>query len=141
MFLTLFLSLLYCDPCCLLSPLRNVTSDAQVTDKPSPFCLPSLTSSLATSKTALYALSPSHRSFTIANPYSALSKSSYINRTAVKLANLDYLFKLVAKDCVFVDLCAGPGGFVEYIVEKTEGRCEGYAITLSGVQVWILVIK
>ncbi|KAI9352301.1 FtsJ-like methyltransferase-domain-containing protein [Zopfochytrium polystomum] len=94
------------------------------------------------------------RARALANPHESVAKSVFVNRSAVKLANLDALLLLVrrrdgkddkdGKDGVdhddgdkvddaswpssawadararrslrFADLCAGPGGFVEYLL-------------------------
>ncbi|KAJ3273681.1 FtsJ methyltransferase domain-containing protein 2, partial [Terramyces sp. JEL0728] len=63
------------------------------------------------------------------NPFEKTT-SIFINRSAVKLAELDYLYQL--KCSSFVDLCGGPGGFSEYLVWKYKAK--GYGITLRGNQ-------
>jgi 23S rRNA U2552 (ribose-2'-O)-methylase RlmE/FtsJ len=52
-----------------------------------------------------------------------------MNRAAVKLANLDSLFELTNSCRTFVDLCGGPGGFVEYLLWKSK-EIQGWGITL-----------
>lgn len=66
------------------------------------------------------------------NPYEKIGKEIFQNRAAMKMANLDSLFGLVREDIVsermsalpmfiphpldtYADICAGPGGFTEYI--------------------------
>uniref|UniRef100_A0A7S4GDQ9 Cap-specific mRNA (nucleoside-2'-O-)-methyltransferase 1 n=1 Tax=Eutreptiella gymnastica TaxID=73025 RepID=A0A7S4GDQ9_9EUGL len=58
------------------------------------------------------------------NPYERLGKSCFNNKFAVKMANLDSLFNLLneikllpGEEALRVaDVCAGPGGFSEYIL-------------------------
>lgn len=73
--------------------------------------------------------------------------SMFVNRSAIKIANIDALlnFSLISvreDTCnsasdpfVFVDLCAAPGGFSEYIMYRCETKempCRGYAMSLTG---------
>ena len=79
------------------------------------------------------------RARTVTNPYEKLRSSGFINRAAVKLANIDWVFKLYKPrdpktnqgpdELVFADLCGGPGGFVEYL-QKVYPRARGYGLTL-----------
>ena len=81
-----------------------------------------------------------------ANRYEGLGKGCFLNRSAMKLVNLDYEFALVApfqtedpeddieqRIFTFVDLCGGPGGFIEYCVLKCRHErtsCLGFGMTL-----------
>ena len=60
------------------------------------------------------------------NPFEDISKSVFINRAAVKLANCDAIFNFTEakggsllpfgdKNLIFCDLAGGPGGFTQYI--------------------------
>ena len=94
---------------------------------------------------------------TICNPYESLGNrnqkkkkrksrgglSQYVNRSAIKLANIDALseYSLTSwphetdRNFVFVDLCGAPGGFSEYIMyRRTEfsNPCYGFGMSLSG---------
>ncbi|KAL0233882.1 hypothetical protein PCE1_002387 [Barthelona sp. PCE] len=58
-----------------------------------------------------------------ANPFGIIKKEVFVNRAAVKLAEIDAQFKIMerfpAKErdtLVFNDLCGGPGGFSEYLM-------------------------
>ncbi|KAJ3281575.1 FtsJ methyltransferase domain-containing protein 2, partial [Blyttiomyces sp. JEL0837] len=70
----------------------------------------------------------------------------FVNRSAVKLANLDHLVGLLASNSGggkwgFADLCAGPGGFTEYVLWRMDqwGReCVGLGITLRGEQDFVV---
>eukprot|EP01041_Mallomonas_annulata_P002778 gene2778-5471_t len=62
------------------------------------------------------------------NPYECLGKGPsrcFINRSAMKLANIDNIFHFIPSYSTktetpfkFLDLCGGPGGFVEYILQR-----------------------
>jgi len=60
------------------------------------------------------------------NKYECLGKGPYkcfMNRSAMKFANLDYAFNLIerryeTKTMVYLDICGGPGGFVEYLFSR-----------------------
>jgi 23S rRNA U2552 (ribose-2'-O)-methylase RlmE/FtsJ len=67
-----------------------------------------------------------------ANPCERIRNSRFMNRAAVKLANLDSLYQF--SSChTFLDLCGGPGGFVEYLLWKSKD-VSGWGITLHGNQ-------
>lgn len=64
----------------------------------------------------------------------------FINRSAMKMVNIDNIFNIVNKYSQnsglfsFVDLCGGPGGFSEYLVTQCstlEIRAKGFAMSLS----------
>ncbi|KAG9389787.1 FtsJ-like methyltransferase [Carpediemonas membranifera] len=76
-----------------------------------------------------------------ANPYENCKKDIFINRAAVKLMNIDHLFKLTSslrKDAgagqlVCADVCAGPGGFTEYMFWRMgPERLLQFGMTLKG---------
>ena len=97
------------------------------------------------------------------NCYEGIGKGCFLNRSAMKLVNLDFEFSLIEirrrheqlnntyltdqnqKDTdidvdqplhfSFVDLCGGPGGFIEYIVLKS--RYCNYAVTGFGMSLLI----
>ena len=68
--------------------------------------------------------------------------SSFINRSAVKLANIDALLDFTLTRChywepfLFVDLCGAPGGFSEYLLhrclEQGVPYAVGYGMSLNG---------
>lgn len=57
-----------------------------------------------------------------------IQMNGYINRCFLKIAEIDYLcnYELSSNLDIFVDLCAGPGGFTEYLNSKN-WRTFGYA--------------
>ncbi|KAJ3414789.1 FtsJ methyltransferase domain-containing protein 2 [Chytridiales sp. JEL 0842] len=82
------------------------------------------------------------------NAYEYLGKSVFINRSAVKMANLDKAGSFIASwvesngndtstPLYFADLCSGPGGFSEYMLWRCSRlgiKCKGWGITLRGDQ-------
>jgi cap1 methyltransferase len=68
--------------------------------------------------------------------------SMFINRSAIKLANIDALMNFALTKCApnkpfsFVDLCGAPGGFSEYLLYRCRRRgipfCSGYGMSLMG---------
>ena len=67
-----------------------------------------------------------------------LNKDLFVNRSAIKLANIDALldFSLVPEDSMtFVDLCGAPGGWSEYIMHRCKKKgvsYRGYGMSLIG---------
>eukprot|EP00039_Didymoeca_costata_P007461 m.100277 g.100277 ORF g.100277 m.100277 type:complete len:768 (+) comp13696_c0_seq5:319-2622(+) len=74
-----------------------------------------------------------------ANPFEAVKKEFFgTSRAAVKMANLDavYDFMFTGNDknatVYFADICAGPGGFTEYVLWRKRWRAKGFGLTLVG---------
>lgn len=66
------------------------------------------------------------------NLFELIYKNKFINRSAIKLANINYLFdNIFTKQKTFADVCAGPGGFTEYILKKSNYKTKGFGITLK----------
>ena len=77
-----------------------------------------------------------------ANPYETIRGAIFQNRAAMKMAEMDasfdYMFtehKDRKKDDVgdllyFSDICAGPGGFSEYVLWKEKWQAKGFGFTL-----------
>lgn len=86
----------------------------------------------------------------LCNPFEVLGEGRrgglnrhFINRSAVKLANMDYLLNWRLTQLPpgessfrFVDLCGAPGGFSEYLIQRCQRRhvpaCSGYGMSLLG---------
>jgi hypothetical protein len=86
------------------------------------------------------------------NPFEPLGRHRFINRSAMKMANLDFLFQWTQhsreeEPFVFADVCGGPGGFSEYLLWRLTGASDtqacnatvqqqrtavGFGITLKG---------
>lgn len=83
------------------------------------------------------------------NPYESLGKLGYINRAAVKLAEIDTDYLSVVTPSIpgslsisrapttFADIAGGPGGFTQYLQHKYP-QIVGYGITLPGDLTWRL---
>ncbi|KAJ3108721.1 FtsJ methyltransferase domain-containing protein 2 [Phlyctochytrium planicorne] len=119
------------------------------------FCIAPMVTSLHKIKTQASSLTP--QAFTNgrrkSNPHETINRSVFVNRSAVKLASIDTLFQspspndpnpfkgfvLSGKNGKFrfADVCAGPGGFVEYLLWRSnEAGIDGagWGMTLRGEQ-------
>ncbi|EFC46258.1 predicted protein [Naegleria gruberi] len=77
------------------------------------------------------------------NPYEKIGKSIFQNRAAVKLANIDLVTDLTSETSLprlveengvlyFADICAGPGGFTEYLYYRYKtSKAKGWGFTLK----------
>ncbi|CAL8111218.1 unnamed protein product [Orchesella dallaii] len=81
------------------------------------------------------------------NPFEAVGKGPFICRAGMKMANLDAILSFAitqptsaSKNVVigpnelfyFADVCAGPGGFSEYILFRKNWIGKGFGMTLKG---------
>ncbi|TRY72418.1 hypothetical protein TCAL_09545, partial [Tigriopus californicus] len=84
---------------------------------------------------------------TRSNPFESIRRGIFLNRAAMKMANLDAVFdwmftkprnkedeSIVMSDepLWFADVCSGPGGFSEYILWRRGWRSKGFGFTLKG---------
>ncbi|CAH2262824.1 jg9198 [Pararge aegeria aegeria] len=80
------------------------------------------------------------------NPYETIGSVIFLNRAAVKMANMDSVFDFMftkpqkkngenaVEDLLyFADVCAGPGGFSEYVLFRRGWRAKGFGFTLKGL--------
>lgn len=89
------------------------------------------------------------RARTRSNPYEMIRGAFFLNRAAMKMANMDHVFDYMftnPKDCqgvplikeydaellYFADVCAGPGGFSEYVLWRRKWHAKGFGMTLKG---------
>ncbi|KAM3603437.1 uncharacterized protein V6R79_022484 [Siganus canaliculatus] len=89
------------------------------------------------------------RARTRSNAYEMIRGGIFLNRAAMKMSNIDHCFdnmftnpkdshgKSLTKDregelLYFGDVCAGPGGFSEYILWKRRWHAKGFGMTLKG---------
>uniref|UniRef100_A0A7M4EUI6 Cap-specific mRNA (nucleoside-2'-O-)-methyltransferase 1 n=1 Tax=Crocodylus porosus TaxID=8502 RepID=A0A7M4EUI6_CROPO len=89
------------------------------------------------------------RARTRSNPYEMIRGVFFLNRAAMKMANMDYVFdnmftnpkdshgKPLIKErdaelLYFADVCAGPGGFSEYVLWRRKWHAKGFGMTLKG---------
>lgn len=74
------------------------------------------------------------------NPYEAIGRGRFLNRSAMKLVNMDHVFRLTTPSIpsdvfTFADICGGPGGFSEYLLWKhsqLQQPVHGFGISLRG---------
>lgn len=79
-----------------------------------------------------------------ANVFETIRNAFFMNRAALKMANIDaiteFMFTSLDYDLVhkrdgpyyFADVCAGPGGFTEYILWRKNWCYKGFGFTLKG---------
>ncbi|KAM6905732.1 cap-specific mRNA (nucleoside-2'-O-)-methyltransferase 1 isoform 1-T1 [Lycodopsis pacificus] len=89
------------------------------------------------------------RARTRSNPYETIRGGIFLNRAAMKMSNIDHCFdqmftnpkdsqgRPLTKDrdgelLYFGDVCAGPGGFSEYILWRRRWHAKGFGMTLKG---------
>ncbi|XP_076874850.1 cap-specific mRNA (nucleoside-2'-O-)-methyltransferase 1 [Brachyhypopomus gauderio] len=89
------------------------------------------------------------RARTRSNPYETIRGAFFLNRAAMKMANMDHVFdymftnpkdssgKPLIRDKMsellyFGDVCAGPGGFSEYVLWRKHWHAKGFGMTLKG---------
>uniref|UniRef100_A0A3Q4BLC1 Cap-specific mRNA (nucleoside-2'-O-)-methyltransferase 1 n=1 Tax=Mola mola TaxID=94237 RepID=A0A3Q4BLC1_MOLML len=115
------------------------------------FCSEDLLHTLLRCKTVFDSLEGEEmrRARTRSNPYEMIRGGIFLNRAAMKMGNIDYCFdnmftnpkdsqgKPLTKDregelLYFGDVCAGPGGFSEYILWKRRWHAKGFGMTLKG---------
>ncbi|XP_076643921.1 cap methyltransferase 1 [Halictus rubicundus] len=79
------------------------------------------------------------RARTRSNPYETIRGAFFLNRAAVKMANIDKAcnFMFTNPDLqdnellYFADVCAGPGGFSEYVLWRKQWHAKGFGFTLK----------
>lgn len=79
------------------------------------------------------------------NPFETIKGGIFLNRAAMKMANMDKVFDFMftkPKDqngvdmvdqnnlLYFADVCAGPGGFSEYVLWRHKWKAKGFGFTL-----------
>lgn len=87
------------------------------------------------------------RARTKSNPFETIRGNIFQNRAAVKMANMDSMFDFMFTNPVdedgksligdndllyFADVCAGPGGFSEYVLYRKKWESKGFGFTLKG---------
>merc|ERR1740128_82100 len=81
------------------------------------------------------------------NPFETIRGAFFLNRAALKMANIDTVFDFMFTDpknqdgspvlsstdlLYFADVCAGPGGFSEYVLWRKKWEAKGFGFTLKG---------
>src|SRR5579872_1804532 len=80
----------------------------------------------------------------LANPFEGIGRSIFMNRAAIKLANMDAIYGFtghqtglalltVPEKITYCDVAAGPGGFTEYLQWRAPSSI-GYGMTLKGIK-------
>ncbi|XP_074640055.1 cap-specific mRNA (nucleoside-2'-O-)-methyltransferase 1-like [Tubulanus polymorphus] len=87
------------------------------------------------------------RARTRSNPYETIRGGIFQNRAAMKMANMDAISDFMFTDpkdkdgmssvekgelLYFADICAGPGGFSEYVLWRRQCTAKGFGMTLRG---------
>ncbi|XP_011505620.1 PREDICTED: cap-specific mRNA (nucleoside-2'-O-)-methyltransferase 1 [Ceratosolen solmsi marchali] len=77
---------------------------------------------------------------TRSNPFETIRGSIFLNRAAVKMANIDKACNFMFTEppnvksnelLYFADVCAGPGGFSEYVLWRKKWHAKGFGFTLK----------
>lgn len=111
------------------------------------FCDPEILNKILDSKTVFDTLRSEdmRRARTKSNPYETIRSNIFQNRAAVKMANMDSMFdvmftnpldedgvSMIKDDLLyFADVCAGPGGFSEYVLYRKQWQAKGFGFTLK----------
>lgn len=108
------------------------------------FCDPKILEQILKSKTIFDKLDKNEmrKARTRSNPYELIRSAGFLNRGAVKMANMDkacdFMFTKPKVPCTdptellyFADVCAGPGGFSEYVLSRTKWHAKGFGFTLK----------
>ena len=139
-------------PCPDITELRQWIKEgprkATIEDE-TTFCDPEIISNVLKCKSVFDTLEPEElrRARTKSNPFETIRGVFFLNRAAMKMANLDAVFDfeftepktIDGKSSVnknellyFADVCAGPGGFSEYILWRKQWKAKGFGFTLKG---------
>lgn len=121
----------------------------EIIDDETNFCEEEILRNVLSSKSAFDELDGNdmRRARTRSNPFETIRGSIFQNRAAVKMANIDSLCDFMFTDpkdrnnkslvkendlLYFADICAGPGGFTEYVLYKKSWQAKGFGFTLRG---------
>lgn len=115
----------------------------QTVDDETTFCSPEIVEQVVKSKTIFDKLDKveMRKARTRSNPYETIRSASFLNRAAVKMANINRACNFMFTDpkgpnadpndlLYFADVCAGPGGFSEYILSRRKWHAKGFGFTL-----------
>ncbi|KAH8419706.1 hypothetical protein KR009_001309 [Drosophila setifemur] len=118
-------------------------------DEETRYCDPNILHHILNAKTVFDDLNDieKRRARSRCNPFETIRSSIFLNRAAVKMANIDsmcdFMFtnprdsdghSLIGNDelLYFTDMCAGPGGFSEYVLSRKSWEAKGFGFTLRG---------
>ncbi|XP_071441428.1 cap-specific mRNA (nucleoside-2'-O-)-methyltransferase 1 [Hetaerina americana] len=116
-------------------------------DEETEFCDPDILIGVLNNKTMFDQLSPieMRKARMRSNPFETIRGGIFLNRAAMKMANMDAVFDFMftnPKDrngrsmvgnglLFFADVCAGPGGFSEYVLWRKGWEAKGFGFTLK----------
>lgn len=117
-------------------------------DDETNFCDPDILRNVLAQKTVFDNLGADdmRNARTRSNPFETIGSGIFLNRAAVKMANMDALFDFMFTEPVdedgtplvkenellyFADVCAGPGGFSEYVLWRKQWHAKGFGFTLQ----------
>lgn len=111
-------------------------------DDETMFCNPNIVKQIIASKTIFDRLDKveKRKARTRSNPYETIRTVNFLNRAAVKMANIDRACNFMFTDpknldsnelLYFADVCAGPGGFSEYVLSRKKWHAKGFGFTLK----------
>ena len=112
------------------------------------YCDPEALANVLDAKSVFDKLEPDElmKSRTRSNPFETIRGAFFLNRAAMKMANLDaicdFMFTNPVNDngismvaptepLYFADVCSGPGGFSEYILWRKKWKAKGFGFTLK----------
>ncbi|XP_063429042.1 cap-specific mRNA (nucleoside-2'-O-)-methyltransferase 1-like [Mytilus trossulus] len=113
------------------------------------FCDEKILQMVLSSKSIFDNLEPEEmrRARTRSNPYETIRGAFFLNRAAMKMANMDAILDFMftkpldvdgkplmnpSELLYFSDICAGPGGFSEYVLWRSKAEAKGFGMTLRG---------
>ncbi|XP_063994561.1 cap-specific mRNA (nucleoside-2'-O-)-methyltransferase 1-like [Diachasmimorpha longicaudata] len=107
------------------------------------FCEPQILHQVISSKSIFDGLEKSEiqRARIHSNPFETIRGVFFLNRDAVKMANIDRACNFMFTNpttanpneiLYFADVCAGPGGFSEYVLWRRKWHAKGFGFTLRG---------
>ncbi|KAG8226395.1 hypothetical protein J437_LFUL011933 [Ladona fulva] len=139
------------------TPLDSQTLDSWVRegstkleiDDETKFCDPEILRNVLHSKSVFDELSSvdMRKARMRSNPFETIRNGIFLNRAAMKMANMDAVFDFMFTNPVdeanviifvknellyFADVCAGPGGFSEYVLWRKKWEAKGFGFTLKG---------
>ncbi|XP_029663238.1 cap-specific mRNA (nucleoside-2'-O-)-methyltransferase 1-like isoform X2 [Formica exsecta] len=111
-------------------------------DDETMYCNPEILEQIIRSKTVFDKLDKveMRKARTRSNPYETIRTANFLNRAAVKMANINRACNFMFTDpkdlhpnklLYFADVCAGPGGFSEYILSRKKWHAKGFGFTLK----------
>ncbi|ENN81754.1 hypothetical protein YQE_01847, partial [Dendroctonus ponderosae] len=114
--------------------------------KNSPFCDKTVIENVFNAKNIFDELDAEdlNKARTRANPFETIRAMFFMNRAALKMVNIDaacdFMFTTMEENenfsnkegpIYFADICAGPGGFTEYILWRKKWWYKGFGMTLK----------